>query len=286
MKDEHRKDYVVGVYQVFDESKRFKDLQDFLKRNSSPSTDMVRKIILDSNWSHADRPDWINLALSAGIEDTTVDDTNHYLDIHFSKRKYEHKAYVKGLSKNKRIKYLKDHGASYKMLKSNKFNEFTFHIPSYETVLKMNDNRSVFTWLKALKNVLDKHRKMLENLDYKEKYIYIYDVTPPYIFKNSASKINMTAFDPCYNKQFVEIYRDYPAKIIWYLKNQGVCTFYDPKEITEEYLKNLGWCDLRSLKPTFPLYDSLSTYTTWLATLRKELGNDKINGLDYFPYSK
>ena len=79
MKDEHRKDYVVGVYQVFDESKRFKDLQDFLKRNSSPSTDMVRKIILDSNWSHADRPDWINLALSAGIEDTTVDDTNHYI---------------------------------------------------------------------------------------------------------------------------------------------------------------------------------------------------------------
>lgn len=31
MKDEHRKDYVVGVYQVFDESKSFKDLQDFLK---------------------------------------------------------------------------------------------------------------------------------------------------------------------------------------------------------------------------------------------------------------
>ena len=85
MKDEHRKDIVLGVYNTYDEETRFEHLRDFVQNHKRVPLEFKR-LILDNSWQHSDRPDWKNDHLNVAIEDTTVEDTNHYLDKHFSKR--------------------------------------------------------------------------------------------------------------------------------------------------------------------------------------------------------
>lgn len=278
MKDEHRKDFVVGAYQLYDKEERFQQLQEFIKDNSKRINDKWKNIILDTNWKHSDRPDWCNTQVDAGIEDTTVEDTNHFMDIHFSKRKYKHKRYLKRMTPKERKKYFLSKGVKENEVNNNE--EIAMHIPSTETVHKMNEVRSVYKWMAAIDRALKKHKNLMQNLSYSNKFIYLYDVTPPYIFRNSALKDYGTVFNPEYNKKFMKLFQKYPAKIIWYLKNQDKLLVINNIDNNLNSLENFS---LDSLEPSFPLYDNVLTYLTYASAFQEVTGNYKDMGTNYLP---
>lgn len=174
-----------------------------------------------------------------------------------------------------------------KGVKDNEINnneEIAMHIPSTETVHKMNETRSVDKWISAIDRALKKHKDLMQNLKYANKFIYLYDVTPPYIFRNSALIDYGTIFNPEYNKKFMKLFQKYPAKIIWYLKNQDkILIINNTDTLSDNNLSSLENFSLNSLEPSFPLYDSISTYLTYTSALHEETGNYKDMGTNYLP---
>ena len=280
MKDEHRKDIVLGVYNTYDEETRFEHLRDFVQNHKRVPLEFKR-LILDNSWQHSDRPDWKNDHLNVAIEDTTVEDTNHYLDKHFSKRTYTRINKFKNMTRGQRIQYLKSirRPVDKNVVDTGRLEEITTHIPSNETVLRMNKGRSVNKWLSAIKKALNKHRQMLSESPYKEKYIYLYDVTPPYMVKNHALVELDEYFDPTSNETFIHLFDGYPAKIIWYLPTQATLVIIDPNEIYQ--LHNLEGRSLIDLEPTYPIYDSTKTYLQYRSEI-EELMGDHFYGADNY----
>lgn len=228
---EHRRSMSFTVYEVGDEDTRFEKLIKALSQSRSlPNLEFI-KLLAQPGWKHGDRPDWINEQESAAIEDVVVEDARHFLDKHLATRRTKMEHDLKKVSKKKRQQLLKDQG----LRNTDNFPPvFAFHIPSEKTAKENNAQRSISNWQESLKTGLEKHRKLMNDLPYQHKALYIYDVTPPYLVKNYAIQKGFEIFDPTQDKGFVTLFYEYPATIIWYMCTQKKIAILAP-----EFLRQL-----------------------------------------------
>ncbi|MBN6048414.1 hypothetical protein [Lactobacillus helveticus] len=283
MKVDHKRDYVIGAYNLYDECERFNQLINEVRRNKRKIPVNWTNILLDSNWIHSDRPDWVNNNFKSIIEDTTVEDNGHYLDIHFSKRSYKRQHNFKRLSVEQRKKYFHSKGINDdKAIKNgNLNNSFIVHVPSDETVKELNKHRSILKWRHSIKMTLNKHKNMIENVECNNKFIFLYDVTPPYYCINNVLQDRHEEFRPYRSKKIMSLFIDYPAIIIWYLKNQDILTIFDPKTFPDSLINSWEDIPLEVIKPAEPFYNPYETYSKFLPAFQKEIGNYQDDGSDF-----
>lgn len=228
---EHKKHFGNGVYELYDEEERFRRLKEqipLLRKNISEN-DLL--ILEDNNWIQSDRPDWINETLNACIEDSTVEDANHFIDRHFARRGKKMKEEFSSLDKASQTKILKEQANEEAEGYNDKFDPFVIHFPSGDTIKEANNNRSIENWKKSIKHALDKHKKMLEEDLHEYKAIFLYDVTPPYAIEYRVMSEGSIMYNPMNDKSFIDLFRNYPAKIIWFMNTQKKIVIFDSKDL-------------------------------------------------------
>lgn len=230
-REEHSKDFFRSIYYCYTEEIRFKQLKDFVNSNNNRFPSSFISLINDSNWEQSDRPDWVNAKLNVGIEDTVVEDTEHFLNKYLSQRSSQMKKSFKALSEDERLSILNKSKVenAEKIAKSGKLVSLTYHISSSKTVLEVYNHRSLYNWKNSIQNALEKHRVMLQKCTYLQKFIFIYDLTPSYLIESAVSRKGYIWFDPTKDKTIINLFNNYPANIIWYLKNQDIVILFDSK---------------------------------------------------------
>lgn len=230
---DHDKSVVFGAYCQFDERVRFDLLIKEAKKNKNQTNARLMDLIANDTWGHHDRPDWVNQNGTVGIEDATVEDTNHYLDRHFGKRRKMMKRAFGQMSTSERSEILvpNDTDLAKKKVKSGKIDPFALHYSSNDTVNEMNSKRSIHNWKSAVKVALDKHHKLMDGLAYQQKVLFLYDVTAPYTIERAISRNSYEKFCPLKDAGFQKLFQGYPATIIWWLVNQMKIDTFNPKDL-------------------------------------------------------